>query len=95
MRAYDAVGQEVFIGDIVACTTGGGRYSASIHVGKVERVFQGTGQDKKLVKVSVSLPRRYSYRNNGDVVWEKKPFHVQGKCVKLEGFDLDAYVANL
>lgn len=92
MQAFDAIGQEIFPGDILACTTGGSYYAASIKIGRVDRVFQGTGQDKKLIKVSVSMPRK-DY--NGIVVWEKKPFYPKGKCIKLEGFDLDAYAANL
>jgi hypothetical protein len=96
MQAFDAVGQEVFVGDTVACTVGGSYYASSIRVGKVERVFQGTGQDSKLVKVSVSIPRKVNNRDGtSSVAWEKKPFWPKGKCVKMEGFDLDAYAANL
>jgi hypothetical protein len=84
MRAFDAIGQELFPNDVVACTEGGGRYGAGIDVGRVVAIFMGTGSHSKTVKV------RLEFKGG-----QKKSVPAKSKTIKMEGFDFDAYLADL
>jgi hypothetical protein len=87
MQAFDTLGKELFIGDVVATTVPVNSYGTrnKIIPARVVRLFESKPTyGKPYTKVTLEAKGR-----------DKMGVDPTEKCMKLEGFDYDAYLADL
>ena len=88
MRANDSLGQELFVGDVVATTVPATSYSTRNRVmpARVVRIWESKPSHGGKTYPRVTLEAKGRSKMGVDPT---------EKCLEMEGFDYDAYLADI